>query len=92
MYEKSALVAFGERLKRLRKQALLSQVTLADRARVSQATISRVERGEYPTLTTTAVDRLASALGCTTGQLLQDTRFVPKSRVPYQWRSKPTWK
>lgn len=91
-YEKAALVAFGERLRYLRKRELLSQVTLAEKAMVSQATVSRVECGEYPTLHSQAVRQLAVAVGCSPEYLVQGTGFVPLEQVPYQWRSRPVWK
>lgn len=92
MYEKESLVAFGVRLRELRKAALMKQVKLAELAGVSQATISRVENGTYPTLTTRAVARLAGALECSRDRLLDGTGFVPLDTVPYEWRTKPTWK
>lgn len=92
MYEKKALVDFGARLRLLRKREPMSQVRLAEVSQVSQATISRVERGEYPTLSATAVRRLARALSCSSEHLLSGTGFVPLERVPYQWRTRPVWK
>lgn len=92
MYEKDALVAFGARLRLLRKRQLLTQVALAERAGVSQATISRIETGEYLTLNAQAVGQLAGALRGTTEWLLWETGFTPLVKVPYQWRSRPVWK
>lgn len=55
------------RLRELRRKRGWSQVELAARSGVSQPTISEVERG---TATTTAtLDRLADALGCSIGEL-----------------------
>lgn len=91
-YEKEALVAFGARLRLLRKREGMSQVALAEESEVSQATISRVERGEYPTLSAGAVRQLATALTRPVEYLLQDTGLKPLERVPYQWRTRPVWK
>lgn len=92
MYEKTALVAFGQRLRLLRKTAPLSQCKLAERSHVSQSTISRVENGEYPTVTSLVVRLLAQALSCTPEHLLEGTGFAPADRVPYEWRTRPVWK
>jgi transcriptional regulator with XRE-family HTH domain len=65
------LVALGERLAALRKEAGLSQMALADSAGLHFTYISRVERGErapsYPNLL-----KLARGLGVAPGRLMPE--------------------
>lgn len=89
--ENSAVVAFGERLYTVRMQRQLSQMALARRVGVGQATISRIERGEYRQVTATVVDCLATALECHPNHLLFGTGFTPAERLPYERRTRPIW-
>lgn len=52
---------FGDRLQTVREHAGLTQTELARAADISRSTVSRIERGSTPDLTTAA--RLAHALG-----------------------------
>ena len=51
----------------------LSQQDLADRCRVSRATVAKIERGHVPTLRT--IKTLAKALSTTPAKLLDDPAF-----------------
>ena len=55
--------SFGERLRRLRSAAGLSQEALADRSGVSRNGIGDLERGRYPTPRFETVRLLADGLG-----------------------------
>ena len=62
---------FGERLKKLRKKAGLTQEELAEKAGVSNITISQWENGIYaPTMT--RIKALAQALNVPESDLLND--------------------
>ena len=62
---------FGETVRRLRKQAGLSQEALAERANLSADFLGFIERGEnVPTLTT--ILQLAHALGVQPSKIIKD--------------------
>jgi transcriptional regulator with XRE-family HTH domain len=62
---------FGETVRRLRKQAGLSQEALAERADLSADFLGFIERGEnVPTLTT--ILQLARALGVQPSKIIKD--------------------
>jgi transcriptional regulator with XRE-family HTH domain len=62
---------FGETVRRLRKQAGLSQEALAERANLSADFVGFIERGEnVPTLTT--ILQLARALGVQPSKIIKD--------------------
>ena len=85
-----ALVA--RRLLALRQAAQLSLAQLAERAGVSKAMISRIERAESSP-TATLLGRLAAALGVTLAELLSE-REGPKAapeRV-HRLASQPLWR
>ena len=54
----------GDRLAKLRKKAGLSQYALAEKAKVRQQVISRIEQGKTTNPTWRIVVALADALGC----------------------------
>ena len=56
-------VRFGQSLRALRRRQPWTQQELADRAGVSQAAVSRAERGQVRHLTIRTIDRIAEALG-----------------------------
>lgn len=58
----------GKRIRRYRKDAGLTQVTLEQKAGVPANTIARLERGEH-TATTPVLRKLASALDVTLNDL-----------------------
>lgn len=60
--------SFGERLRRLRESAGLSQESLAERAGLSANAISAIERGERKRPYPDTIRRLADALGLDTGE------------------------
>jgi transcriptional regulator with XRE-family HTH domain len=62
---------FGERVRRMRQQRALTQRELADRARISEATLIRLERGQRPPRPTT-LRKLARALGVKPLELTTD--------------------
>lgn len=59
----------GERIKRVRKQARLTQAQLANKAHVSSQVISNWERG-YTTPNSEDIKNLAAALKCSVEELL----------------------
>jgi transcriptional regulator with XRE-family HTH domain len=60
----------GEKIERLRRERGLTQQELADRAGVSQAIISRLERKARTNVHADVLKGLAKALGCTTDYLV----------------------
>ncbi|HLV97064.1 MAG TPA: helix-turn-helix transcriptional regulator [Ktedonobacterales bacterium] len=66
----------------LRKRAGLSQRALAERARVSRHTISRLEQGAIARYTTIAL--LAETLHVTPSRLIQPPRRVQTEAAPNQ--------
>jgi transcriptional regulator with XRE-family HTH domain len=58
------------KLRRLRRQAALSQQELAERAEITQETISRLERGHHAARGST-LRRLAKALGVQPHELMK---------------------
>jgi putative transcriptional regulator len=57
-------------LRDARKEAGLTQVELAEKAGVRQATISDIEKGKTTRLDLPVLERLCAALGVTPGELL----------------------
>lgn len=66
----------GENIKKIRTHMGLSAHQLADKARVSNATISQIESGKRATLQSDTLDKIATALGVTANILLGDTDTV----------------
>jgi transcriptional regulator with XRE-family HTH domain len=60
----------GDRIKRQREKRRLTQTELAERARVNQALISRLESKVSASTNTEVLKGLATALGCTTDYLV----------------------
>jgi transcriptional regulator with XRE-family HTH domain len=56
-------VAFGQSIRALRRHTRWTQSQLAEAARVSQASVSRAERGQARDLTIRTLERIAEALG-----------------------------
>jgi transcriptional regulator with XRE-family HTH domain len=66
----ATMVHIGERLKRQRTRRALTQAELAGRARVTTATVARIERDEIePRMTT--LRKLAQALGVDPAELVE---------------------
>ena len=63
----------GERLRRLRQAAGLTQEALAKRLGTTQSAIARLERGRQRT-SLEAVDRVAGALGCDVAVVIKQRR------------------
>ncbi len=61
------------RIRELRDERGWSQLELAERASVRQATISEMETGRVRRVTLDVIDRLAAALGVQPGELLERT-------------------
>ena len=62
-YDRALLRAFGIMLRRSRLMAGLSQVVLSERSGVSQAMVSRLERGAAPAASVFKIVRLGDAIG-----------------------------
>ena len=56
-------IAFGQQLRRCRRQSGLSQQKVADRAAVSQSVISRLEHGKAPGVTVERLIRICDVMG-----------------------------
>jgi transcriptional regulator with XRE-family HTH domain len=67
-----AVATTGEKLKRERRGAGLTQVELAERSSVAQSTIAQIEGGARPTPHPRTLKKLAAALGVETRELLDD--------------------
>lgn len=64
-------IRFGNKIRELRKDKLLSQEDLADLCQFDRTYISGIERGiRNPSLN--AIETIAKALGITAGQLFKD--------------------
>lgn len=68
-------MTFGERLKRLRELAGMSQAELARRANMHRAVINMLESGVRTGLTAESARRLARALNVTLDYLVGDSTF-----------------
>ena len=69
--EQRLRVEIGKRVKRLRSDAGLTQTQLAYRSSKEQGTISRIESGDYPTLSVSTLIDLAYGLGCEPERLFE---------------------
>ena len=72
----------GEKIRRLRLERGLTQTELADRAKVSQGIISRLENRVRHNVNADVLKQLAKALGCTTDYLVgmhedEKSEFLP---------------
>ncbi|CAB1261381.1 helix-turn-helix transcriptional regulator [Vibrio cholerae] len=63
------LVAFGERVRQLRKEKGLSQEALADLAGIDRSYMGHIERGDQ-NITLTKIHQIANALGVLATDLL----------------------
>lgn len=66
----------GENIKKIRTHKGWTSADLAHRAGVGTATISQIESGRRATLQSDTLDKVATALGVTTDDLLGDTDTV----------------
>lgn len=71
------VVAVGSNLRRLRRQARLTQAALAEAAGIAQTYVGQIERAKK-NVTLEVLGRLATALGVAPAELL---RPVPMDRV-----------
>lgn len=69
----------GERVRELRKKKRMTQAELADKAKVKQSTISRLEMGKIDDLGSAHLRKLAEGLGVMVEELFSDPREVPSS-------------
>jgi transcriptional regulator with XRE-family HTH domain len=65
-------MAFGDRVRAWRETLGIKQAELARRSGLDTATISRIEHGKQTNPTTDTVQRLATALGITPVELMQE--------------------
>lgn len=63
------LVAFGEKVRRIRKEKGLSQEVLADLAGIDRSYMGHIERGDQ-NITLTKVYQISDALGVSAAELL----------------------
>ena len=78
----NVMVRFGKRLREVREEAGISQEKLADLAKLHRTYVSSVERGKN-NISLVNIERLATALGVTMGELMPDTKR-PASPAPRQ--------
>jgi transcriptional regulator with XRE-family HTH domain len=71
--EKKVLQAFGRTVRAAREKAGLSQEELAQAAKLHRTYIGGIERGER-NLSLINISRIARALSCTPGELLEGLR------------------
>jgi transcriptional regulator with XRE-family HTH domain len=74
-------MAIGSRIRRLREELGINQQELADRADLTQATISRIESGRVEQLKSDALRQLADALRVTVDYLLGRSREVSSEQL-----------
>lgn len=70
-------MALGEKVRELRLKLGWNQVTLAKKADVPQATVSRIERGKVTQPKIGQLQKLAEALGTTIDYLMGDSIQMP---------------
>ena len=70
---------FGQRLRSLRRQAGLSQRTLAQEVGVDFSYISKLENNRLPAPSAETVIRLAEAIGASSEELLAVARRIPSA-------------
>lgn len=76
------LVAFGRRVRRLRRERHLSQETLGQLAGVDRQTVNRLENASHA-ISTARLGGLARALGVPAGELMPtEDDYPPKSVAP----------
>lgn len=81
--EKLDLLSEAQQIRRLRKQARLTQAALAEKAGMARPNLARIEAGRYrPALET--LERIASALGYSISML------VSAQTIPHKERQKKT--
>lgn len=66
----------GENIKKIRQHKNMSAVDVAQKAGVSNATISQIENGRRQTLQADTLEKVAGALGVATDDLLGDSDTV----------------
>ncbi len=69
----------AEALRRMRKEADLTQTEMAKRLSVSQPTLNRLESGGQNT-TLRTLNRVCRALGCTVGDLFEGRAVLRRRR------------
>ncbi|WDE09312.1 helix-turn-helix transcriptional regulator [Thalassomonas viridans] len=69
MLEQDLEVRFGEKLRRVRTDKLISQEVLADKAGLTRSYIGRIDRGQI-NVSLATLYKLADALEVTPGELL----------------------
>lgn len=67
-------MSLGEKVKELREKKGMNQKELSKAADITQATISRIEKGKVNQLKSEALKRLANALGSTIDYLVDDKK------------------
>jgi transcriptional regulator with XRE-family HTH domain len=69
-----------ERLKYLRSEAGLTQQQLAERSGISIASLMALEQGRNPNPRLDTLRKLAAALGCTVGRMVDDPEPPQRGR------------
>jgi transcriptional regulator with XRE-family HTH domain len=73
MAKKKILIAFGDKVRELRKEKGLSQEELSFKADLHRTYIGMIERAEK-NITLINIEKIAKALGVTLKELLDDTK------------------
>jgi DNA-binding Xre family transcriptional regulator len=82
MYLTEVFMSIGEIVKERRKAKKLNQTELAEKAGITQATVSRLESGKEDNTTIENLRSIAAALSCSVVDLLPDTDRKRPSKKP----------
>ena len=74
-------MTLGDKVKELREKKGMNQKQLAFAAGITQATISRVEKGKVQQLKSEALRRMAGALGSTVDYMVDRTNLLTPSDI-----------
>ncbi|HQM51551.1 MAG TPA: helix-turn-helix transcriptional regulator [bacterium] len=74
-------MSLGEKVREQREKKGMNQKQLAEVAQITQATISRIEKGKVTQLKSEALKRLAVALGVTVDYLVDKTNTITPNDV-----------
>ena len=74
-------MSLGEKVTELREKKGMNQKELAEASGITQATISRIEKGKVHQLKSEALKRLAGALGSTVDYLVDKTNTITPTDV-----------
>ena len=80
-------ISTGQKIKELRKKAGLSSAGLAQKAELSPAYISKLEGGEYKSMSLKTSKHLADGFGLSLKAFLETTGFLEQSKQSLSFQS-----